>query len=94
MKLHLPISVWPILLVWALGTAGAQAVPVSHLEVKIVTGAEELGAGSSLELRIYEAGKGVTDLAGIAVQLGQRVVRYQCPTLVDRRPHHGQSRGQ
>lgn len=62
MKLHLPISVWPILLVWALGAASAQAVPVSHLEVKIVTGAEELGAGSSLELRIYEAGKSVRRL--------------------------------
>jgi hypothetical protein len=61
-KLHLPISVWPILLVWALGAASAQAVPVSHLEVKIVTGAEELGAGSSLELRIYEAGKSVRRL--------------------------------
>jgi hypothetical protein len=61
-KLHLPISVWPILLVWALGAASAQAVPVSHLEVKIVTGAEELGAGSSLELRIYEAGKTVRRL--------------------------------
>src|ERR1700686_2057782 len=61
-KLHLPMSVWPILLVWALGAASAQAVPVSHLEVKIVTGAEELGAGSSLELRIYEAGKSVRRL--------------------------------
>src|ERR1700676_3877190 len=56
------MSVWPILLAWALGPARAQAVPVSHLEVKIVTGAEELGAGSSLELRIYEAGKSVRRL--------------------------------
>jgi hypothetical protein len=47
---------------WALGAAGAAAAPVSHLEVKIVTGAEELGAGSSLELRIYEAGKSVRRL--------------------------------
>jgi hypothetical protein len=61
-KLHLPVSIWPILLAWALGAAGAQAAPVSHLEVKIVTGAEELSAGSSLELRIYEAGKGVRRL--------------------------------
>ncbi len=62
MKLHLPTSVWPILLLWALGAASAQAVPVSHLEVRIITGAQELGAGSSLELRIYEAGKSVRRL--------------------------------
>jgi hypothetical protein len=61
-KLHLPTSVWPLLLLWALGTACAHAVPVSHLEVRIITGAEELSAGSSLELRIYEAGKGVRHL--------------------------------
>jgi hypothetical protein len=61
-KLHLPTSVWPILLVWALGAASAEAVPVSHLEVRVVTGAEELSAGSSLELRIYEAGKSVRRL--------------------------------
>jgi hypothetical protein len=61
-KLHLPTSVWPILLVWALGAASAAAVPVSHLEVRVVTGAEELSAGSSLELRIYEAGKSVRRL--------------------------------
>jgi hypothetical protein len=61
-KLHLPTSVWPILLVWALGAASAQAVPVLHLEVRVVTGAEELSAGSSLELRIYEAGKSVRRL--------------------------------
>jgi hypothetical protein len=56
-KLHLPTSVWPILLVWALGAASAEAAPVSRLEVRVVTGAEELSAGSSLELRIYEVGK-------------------------------------
>jgi hypothetical protein len=56
-KLHLPTLVWPILLVWALGAASAGAVPVSRLEVRVVTGAEELSAGSSLELRIYEIGK-------------------------------------
>src|SRR5208282_5101146 len=38
------------------------AVPVSHLQVRIVTGPSELGAGSSLELRIYEAGKSVRRL--------------------------------
>jgi hypothetical protein len=61
-KLHPPTSVWPILLAWALGAAGAEALPVSHLEVRIVTGAQELSAGSSLELRIYEAGKSVRRL--------------------------------
>jgi hypothetical protein len=35
---------------------------VSHLEVRVVTGADELSAGSTLELRIYEAGKGVRRL--------------------------------
>ncbi len=60
MKLHLPtMSVWPILLLSALCAARAGAIPVSHLEVRVVTGADELSAGSSLELRIYEAGRSV-----------------------------------
>src|SRR5712664_1492213 len=63
MRLHLPTkSVWPIVLLWALAAASAEAVPVSRLEVRVVTGAAELSAGSSLELRIYEAGKGVRRL--------------------------------
>ena len=65
MKLRLPTSVWPILLLGvlsAVGAANAAGVPVSRLEVRIVTGAQELGAGSSLELRIYEAGKSVRRL--------------------------------
>src|ERR1700731_620186 len=58
LKLPLPAtSIWPILLVWALGAASAEALPVSRLDVRVVTGADELSAGSSLELRIYEAGK-------------------------------------
>jgi hypothetical protein len=62
-KLRLPAtSVWPIMLLWALGAASVGAVPVSHLEVRVVTGADELSAGSSLELRIYEAGKSVRRL--------------------------------
>jgi len=62
-KLHLPtMSVWPIVLFWALGAASAGAIPVSHLEVRVVTGADELSAGSSLELRIYEAGRSVRRL--------------------------------
>ena len=62
MKLHLPTLIGPILLIGMLGPAAAWAVPVSRLEVRIVTGAEELSAGSSLELRIYEAGKSVRRL--------------------------------
>jgi hypothetical protein len=59
MKLHLPTSVLPILLGLAWWGASVQATPVSRLEVRIVTGAQELAAGSDLELRIYEAGKAV-----------------------------------
>ena len=62
MKLHLPLSVWPILLACALCAMTAEAVPVSRLEVRVVTGAQELPAGSNLELRIYEAGKPVRRL--------------------------------
>lgn len=63
MKLHLPTaSVWPIVLLWALGAASVEAAPVTHLEVRVVTGADELSAGSSLELRIYEAGRSVRRL--------------------------------
>ena len=51
MKLHLQ-AIGPILLGWALCAASARALPVSHLEVRIVTVAQELSAGSSLELRI------------------------------------------
>jgi hypothetical protein len=51
-----------MLLLCALGAAGAAAVTVSRLEVRIVTGAQELSAGSALELRIYEAGKSVRRL--------------------------------
>jgi hypothetical protein len=61
-KLSLPLFVWPMLLACALGAAAAGAVPVSRLEVRVVTGAQELPAGSDLELRIYEAGKGVRRL--------------------------------
>src|SRR3982074_895957 len=62
-KLHLATtSVCPIVLLWALGTATVGAIPVTHLEVRVVTGADELSAGSSLELRIYEAGKVVRRL--------------------------------
>jgi hypothetical protein len=61
-RLHLPTLIGPMLLIGLLGAASAVAIPVSRLEVRIVTGAEELSAGSSLELRIYEAGKSVRRL--------------------------------
>jgi hypothetical protein len=61
-KLRLPALVGPILLTWALGAASAEAAPVSHLQVRVVTGSDDLTAGSSLELRIYEAGKSVRRL--------------------------------
>jgi hypothetical protein len=62
MKLRLPLSIWPMFLACALCATAAQAVPVSRLEVRVVTGAAELSAGSDLELRIYEAGKSVRRL--------------------------------
>ncbi|HEX3395194.1 MAG TPA: hypothetical protein VHS76_00755 [Steroidobacteraceae bacterium] len=62
MKLQLPLSAWPMLLACALCATAAQAVSVSRLEVRVVTGAAELSAGSDLELRIYEAGKNVRRL--------------------------------
>jgi hypothetical protein len=61
-KLHLPKSVWPLLWACALFAADADAVPVSRLEVRIVTGGAELSAGSDVELRIYEPGKSVRRL--------------------------------
>jgi hypothetical protein len=61
-KVRLATSVWPFLLIGVLGAANAGATAVSRLEVRVVTGAEDLSAGSSLELRIYEAGKSVRRL--------------------------------
>jgi hypothetical protein len=51
-----------MLLACALGATIAEAVPVSRLEVRVVTGAQALSAGSDLELRIYEAGRSVRRL--------------------------------
>jgi hypothetical protein len=62
MKLHLRLSAWAMLSVCALCATIAHAVPVSRLEVRVVTGAQALSAGSDLELRIYEAGKSVRRL--------------------------------
>ena len=64
MKLHLPSNrVAPALFLLMLcAAAAAQALPVSHIQVRIVSGARDLSAGSYVELRIYEAGKGVRRL--------------------------------
>ena len=62
MKLSLWLNrFWPVLL-GSLLCAAVHAQPVSHLQVRIVTGAQDLSAGSVLELRIYEAGKAVRRL--------------------------------
>jgi hypothetical protein len=58
----LSVPIWTSLLLFAFGVAGAQAAPISHIQVRIVTGAVDLGAGSYVELRIYEAGKAVRHL--------------------------------
>jgi hypothetical protein len=62
MKIQLPLSIGTMLLACVFCAASAQAVPVSRLEVRVVTGGAELSAGSDLELRIYEAGKSVRRL--------------------------------
>jgi hypothetical protein len=62
MKLHLPMSVISLLAAAALFSVNAAALPVSRLEVRVVTGAQELSAGSDLELRIYETGRSVRRL--------------------------------
>lgn len=62
MKSHYLNCLAMMLLGGALFTSAARAVPVSRLEVRVVTGAQELTAGSDLELRIYEAGKSVRRL--------------------------------
>ena len=44
---------------WCSLAAASRAVPVSHVQVRVVTGPNELSPGSYVELRIYEAGKAV-----------------------------------
>jgi hypothetical protein len=56
------ISKWPIVLLMTLCAAAVHAVPVSRVQVRIVTGVADMSAGSYLELRIYEAGKQVQRL--------------------------------
>lgn len=54
---------WAVLFVLAFCASSAYALPVSHIQVRIVTGMADLSAGSYLELRIYEAGKPVHRVA-------------------------------
>jgi hypothetical protein len=60
-KLHRHMLVFALLFAGGLSMQ-ANAVPVSKLEVRVVTGGAELSAGSDLELRIYETGKSVRRL--------------------------------
>lgn len=63
MTLHLPsIRAWVVPCLLLLCAGAAQSMPVSHLQVRVVTGPTDLGAGSYIELRIYEAGKAVRRL--------------------------------
>ncbi len=63
MKLRLPSwRIWFILVALLIGGRPLLAAPISHLQVRVVTGALELTPGSVLELRIYEAGKPVRRL--------------------------------
>ena len=63
MKLRLPSMKCALALILVLGSVASHAVPVSHSQVRIVTGMADLTAGSYLELRIYEAGKAVKRVA-------------------------------
>lgn len=56
------LRIAPLLAALVLPVSHAVAAPVTHIQVKVITGAEELTAGSFVELRIYEAGKAVRHL--------------------------------
>ena len=63
--LKLPFSwsrIWLLFMAFALIDSRALAATFSHIQVRVVTGADELTAGSLLELRIYEAGKAARHL--------------------------------
>ena len=57
------LRIGPLLAAFVLTVSHAVAAPVTHIQVKVTTGAVELTAGSYVELRIYEAGKAVRHLA-------------------------------
>ncbi len=53
--------IWPLFFPLIFVAATSRAVPVSHIQVRVVSGSD-LSAGSYVELRIYEAGKAVRRL--------------------------------
>lgn len=53
----------PLLAALLLTVSHALAAPVTHIQVKVITGDVELTAGSVVELHIYEVGKPVRRLA-------------------------------
>src|ERR1019366_10648877 len=55
-------KIFTVLMALALAVSHAVAASVTQVQLRIVTGAEELTAGSLVELRIYEADKGVRRL--------------------------------
>jgi hypothetical protein len=57
------LRVAPLMAALILTVSHAIAAPLTHIQVKVITGAVELTAGSFVELRIYEAGKAVRHLA-------------------------------
>lgn len=57
------LRIGPLLAAFVLTVSHAVAAPITHIQVKVTTGAVELTAGSYVELRIYEAGKAVRHLA-------------------------------
>lgn len=57
------LRVAPLMALLILTVSQATAAAVTHIQVKVITGAVELTAGSFVELRIYEAGKAVRHLA-------------------------------
>ena len=63
MKHRLPLlRLFAVALFAALGTLPVHAQSVSRLQVRVVTGAADLAAGSLVELRIYQANKSVPRL--------------------------------
>ena len=62
MRRLLSLTIWTMLLTFAWTASHAAGAAASHLQVRITTGAEELAAGSVVELRIYESGKSVRRL--------------------------------
>jgi hypothetical protein len=53
------MHVWFLAMTLTAAVSAATAAPVTQLQVRVVTGPEDLIAGSVLELRIYESGKAV-----------------------------------